>query len=420
MLGLPSSTLSFSNSDASSTPPSVVSRIDAFIACGGVMNKSTNVAAATLAQPVTLIAALRLNPANNTPPNVGPTINASVHDASRHAMSCGKNSGVEASARYAFTTGLAPANAPLSTRKSKNVSNDAPDRTHNPCKINPIPTPIKLNTMIGFRPTLSLNCGQKKSAPNIPSGYALVRYPTFSAATPNRRTRPGVIGPVTVNPSRCRNTASITHAMLSFCRHSIRAASGAARSLALASFARVLVLVLVLARAAPARRAPRSSARVTTPASASAARSLAFPRASSRRSPPSPSRARPSVARAPPVASLASSRRRRRRSEARGATRAIDRARHARRDVARAVANARRRARRRRASSSAAPSTLVDARRRMATMPTTTLSAPTRGARASGARERRARRRARARRRCTRTKPIALGRTLDGDALHRL
>mmetsp|Transcript_6804 Transcript_6804/g.22779 ORF Transcript_6804/g.22779 Transcript_6804/m.22779 type:complete len:399 (-) Transcript_6804:226-1422(-) len=202
---------------ASAFAASKVSAILWRIIAGDVINTATSAAAAIDAHPVTLIAADRLYPANNNPPNVGPTINANVHDASRHAMSCGKNSGVAASAKYAFTTGLAPANAPLSTRKSKNVCNDHPDFTHSPCKINPTPTPMRLNTNIGFLPTLSLNRGQRNSAPNIPSGYALVKYPTFSAAREKCDTNPGVIGPVTVNPSKCKNTASMTQNTDSFC-----------------------------------------------------------------------------------------------------------------------------------------------------------------------------------------------------------
>ena len=78
------SVVSTASLDVDASP--TTSRIDAFMLCGGVMNNNTIVAAATDAHPVTLIAAERLNPANNIPPSVGPTMNASVHDASRHAI----------------------------------------------------------------------------------------------------------------------------------------------------------------------------------------------------------------------------------------------------------------------------------------------------------------------------------------------
>ena len=175
-------------------------------------------AAPTLAQPVTAMHAPRsLFALNINPPNVGPTMNASVHAASRHAMNDGSCSGVAASARYALTTGDAPAKAPDATLRPRNVANDHPFVTHAACATNPTPTPRRDVTSIGLRPTASLSRGHAKSAKNMPSGYALVRYPTCAGCRPKCATRDGVMGPVTVNPRRWRNTASMTHATLTYC-----------------------------------------------------------------------------------------------------------------------------------------------------------------------------------------------------------
>ena len=175
-------------------------------------------AAPTLAQPVTAMHAPRsLFALNINPPNVGPTMNASVHAASRHAMNDGSCSGAAASARYALTTGDAPAKAPDATLRPRNVANDHPLVTHAACATNPTPTPRRDATSIGLRPKVSLKRGHAKSAKNMPSGYALVRYPTCAGCRPKCATRDGVMGPVTVNPRRWRNTASMTHATLTYC-----------------------------------------------------------------------------------------------------------------------------------------------------------------------------------------------------------
>jgi hypothetical protein len=56
------------------------------------MTTATNAAAAMDAHPVTAMHAWRELPWNSRPPNVGPTMNASVHDASLHAIHCGRSS----------------------------------------------------------------------------------------------------------------------------------------------------------------------------------------------------------------------------------------------------------------------------------------------------------------------------------------
>ena len=81
----------------------------------------------------------RLDPENNAPPSVGPTMNASVRAASLHAMKLGSCSFVATSARYALTTGLAPANAPARTRSPRNCISDPSRATHAACAINPPP-----------------------------------------------------------------------------------------------------------------------------------------------------------------------------------------------------------------------------------------------------------------------------------------
>lgn len=97
-----------------------------------------------------LIVVFRLNLVNNIFFNVGLMINVSVYDVLCYVMSCGKNFGVEVSARYVFIIGFVFANASFSMRKSKNVLNDVLDCIYNFCKINFIFIFIKFNMMIGF------------------------------------------------------------------------------------------------------------------------------------------------------------------------------------------------------------------------------------------------------------------------------
>ena len=146
-------------------------------------------------------------------------MNASVQHASRHAMNRRSCLAVATSARYAFTMGLAPAKAP-DAHAQRQKRPEAPAVGHAPrLRDEPAPTPSSESARMGLRPTLSLRRGHAKSAKNMPRGYALVRYPTCEGCSAKCRTRLGVMGPVTVNPSRCRNTASITHATLACLRH---------------------------------------------------------------------------------------------------------------------------------------------------------------------------------------------------------
>jgi len=187
------------------------------------MTAATSAAAATLAKPVTYMHALSdFVPWKNQPPSVGPAMNANVQHASRHAMNLGSCFSVATSARYAFTMGEAPAKAPEQTRNARNAPRLHPFCTHCACAMSPHPTPNSESAKMGLRPTSSLRRGHAKSAKNMPRGYALVRYPTCDGCSAKCCTNPGVMGPVTVNPRRCRNTASITHATLACLRHAGR------------------------------------------------------------------------------------------------------------------------------------------------------------------------------------------------------
>jgi hypothetical protein len=74
-----------------------------------------------------------------------------------------------------LTIGEAPANAPLATRNQRKAERLPPCSIQRDCATKPHPTPNREAASTGFRPTLSDKRGHRKSAKNIPSGYALVK-----------------------------------------------------------------------------------------------------------------------------------------------------------------------------------------------------------------------------------------------------
>mmetsp|Transcript_35938 Transcript_35938/g.82525 ORF Transcript_35938/g.82525 Transcript_35938/m.82525 type:complete len:220 (+) Transcript_35938:492-1151(+) len=138
----------------------------------------------------------------------GPTMKANVPAASRRAMYFGSVVLLATSARYAFTTMDAPANAPLITRKAMNAAKGKPLATDSPCNTKPRPTPAYDMSRTGFLPMRSLSAGKTAAAKMAPKGKAEDMNPVFAAAKPKCFLRLGMMGPFIVKPSRCRNTAA--------------------------------------------------------------------------------------------------------------------------------------------------------------------------------------------------------------------
>mmetsp|Transcript_11720 Transcript_11720/g.11779 ORF Transcript_11720/g.11779 Transcript_11720/m.11779 type:complete len:226 (-) Transcript_11720:333-1010(-) len=173
---------------------------------------------------------IRRRASYTTPLRAGPRMKASVLDASLSASNCGRifffssfssllasllisaAAAAPTSAKYALLTGLLPAKQPVRTRMAKNKPKPPPPNIPLPplitklCAKRPNPLPNKLIISTGFRPTVSLNRGHRKTPNSIPSGYADVSEPNLAEAVCNPKCWPsiGVIGPAIVNPNRLR------------------------------------------------------------------------------------------------------------------------------------------------------------------------------------------------------------------------
>mmetsp|Transcript_5052 Transcript_5052/g.20735 ORF Transcript_5052/g.20735 Transcript_5052/m.20735 type:complete len:218 (+) Transcript_5052:1365-2018(+) len=184
----------------SSAPPGVGSSALGVAAAdggGALATAPTMPAAAIDARLVAPTTAARL-PVTwySTPPSEGPTMKASVADASLYARNRGRSECVVASfvvastrspslvggggsrvlccatsARKALPTGDEPAKSPLSARSARKAHSGPSSAKHEACKPRPRPAPARLPTRMGLRmPRRSDTWGHTSSPKSMPSG----------------------------------------------------------------------------------------------------------------------------------------------------------------------------------------------------------------------------------------------------------
>mmetsp|Transcript_27325 Transcript_27325/g.63703 ORF Transcript_27325/g.63703 Transcript_27325/m.63703 type:complete len:229 (-) Transcript_27325:376-1062(-) len=174
---------------------------------GGSRKNNTMTAAKSEVTPLKTTTLATFVSDRSKPLMVGPTMKARVAAASLYAMNFGSVSLVAISAKYAFTTVDAPAKAPLATLSAMKARNGNPHETASPWSTKPMPTPRYDMSKTGFLPIRSLKAGKIVTAKNTPNGKADEINPVLAAAKLKCCRSPGIMGPLIVNPSKCRKTA---------------------------------------------------------------------------------------------------------------------------------------------------------------------------------------------------------------------